>query len=301
MKRKSILKGTIIFSILFLTACQAGNQAQPSIPMLTEPPPTQAAGDTLSLSNFKNSEFYGLYSGKTVTLTDGVYEDGTGADYLLMQLLPQAAFGDLNDDGREDAVLLLSENMGGSGVFVTLNVMMATESGFTQLAPVLVDDRPLIDSVLIEDGRVILNAVIHSVSDAMTDPTEQVEEIFSYSKGTLVLVDMVSVFNGVTRSIVIDAPLDEQEVSGTVRVSGSMPVAPFENNLIFRIYDEKNNPIKSEAFMVTSSDIGGAATFDNTITLPDIEPGSRVRLELSEESMADGSTLCLASVVVYVK
>jgi hypothetical protein len=105
-----------------------------------------------------------------------------------MQLLPQAAFGDINGDGIEDAALLLSENMGGSGTFVSLTVMVSTTGGYTQSLPVQVDDRPLINSLTIEDEQVVLNATIHSAGDTMTNPSMQAVETFRYIKGKLVLM-----------------------------------------------------------------------------------------------------------------
>jgi hypothetical protein len=301
MKAQTIRRAMIIFVTLILSACTTAPQVTPDIPMLTAPAGTGVMQDTLSLTSFNNAEIYCPQAQKTVQLTNGKYEGGTGADYLLAQLMPQAAFGDINEDGREDAVLLLAENMGGSGTFVSLIAMIATDSGFSQSTAVLVDDRPLINALTLDGSRIVLDAVIHGVSDAMADPTMKVVEQYAYANQSLVLTRFDSTISDTARSITIDTPTAGQEVTGPVEVKGSMPIAPFENTLMYTIYDETNTVIDQGAFMVTAADMGAPATFDNQITLPAAASGTKLRIELKEVSMADGSTLCLNSVEVVVK
>lgn len=295
----------IIFLTLILAACtrapQAVTQAPPDIPMLTEPAITSAPAEELTLADFNNGEIYCPEAQKAVQLSDGKYEGGSGVDYLYAQLMPQAAFGDINGDGKEDAVLLLAENMGGSGTFVSLIAMVASDSGFTQAPAVLVDDRPLINTLMLDGNMIVLDASIHGVNDPAASPSMKVVEQYRILQGNLTLVKFDSNIADSVRTIVIDAPTDGQEVSGSVVIKGSMPIAPFENTLKYTIYDETSVVLDEGAFMVTAADMGAPATFENTLTLPAVTPGAHLRIELKEVSMADGSTLCLNSVEVVVK
>jgi hypothetical protein len=159
----------------------------------------------------------------------------------------------------------------------------------------------LIDSVAVEDGRIVLKATVHNINDAMVNPTKQTVQTYKVNNGKLVLVSYVSTINGAERTITIDAPVGGQEVSGTVQVSGSMPIAPFENTLVVRLYDANEGLLSTEAFTVSAADMGAPATFDNTVPLPMFEQETHLRLELAELSMADGSTLCLNSVELIVR
>jgi hypothetical protein len=297
MKRTSFVIALALSIMLTLSACQPSGQT----PTATNAPAT-AAPNSLSLNDFNNGEVFGWQSQRSVQLTNGKFEGGSGADYLMLQILPQAAFGDITGDGKADAVLLYDENMGGSGVFVSLTGMIATASGFTQTNSILVDDRPLINSVQIQDGKVVLNATIHNITDAMADPTEQVIEKYEYANGNLVLTSFSSTIGGAERTIQIDTPAAGDTVSGSVTVKGSMPIAPFENTLVYHLYDQSNSLIAEGPFMVTAADVGAPATFNNSIALPtNLTSGAKIRLELAELSMADGSTLCMNSVDLVVK
>lgn len=291
--------------ILFLAGCQTVNQ--PTQQTATETSATTAPEVTativvgLSLDSFKGATFMAPQLQKEVQLSDGKFESGSGADYELVQLLDQAAFGDLNGDGNEDAALLLAENSGGSGVFVFLIAMVNNGDSFVQSTPMLVDDRPLINSISIENGKVKLDANIHGVGDVMTSPSMSVLEEYQLTQNQLTLTGLNSKINGVERSITIESPMDGTEVSGSIQVKGSMPIGPFENNLAYRFYDQAGNLLFEGPFSVQSDGVGGAATFDNSVTLPDGMTGKNLIFVLTELSMADGSYLCLASVNVVVK
>jgi len=301
MKTKGFISTLIIFLTILMSACTNGVPTTPTIQMLTEPAQTLAPADSLTLADFNNSEIYCPQSQKTVLLTDGKFEGGSGADYLVAQLLPQAAFGDINGDGSEDAVLLLAENMGGSGTFVSLIGLVASGNGFTQVPAVLVDDRPLINSLTLDGNKIVLDADIHGVNDLAVSPSMKVVEQYQLYNGNLTLVKFDSTISDAARSISIDAPDAGQEVTNTVELKGSMPIAPFENTLKYTIYDETGAVLDEGAFMVIAADMGAPATFDNALALPQVASGTKLRIELKEVSMADGSTLCLNSVEVVVK
>ena len=156
---------------------------QPTLP--TQPPPTPqpltatpSAPEALYEVQLKNATYLAPQSGQTVTLVDGKYEGGSGATYLSLALLPQMAFGDLNGDGGGDAAALLAENTGGSGTFVSLVALLNQDGQAVQAGASFVDDRPQIDSLEIQDGQIILQAIVHQPTDPMTSPSLQVTNTY---------------------------------------------------------------------------------------------------------------------------
>ena len=97
------------------------------------------------------------------------------------------------------------------------------------------------------------------------------------------------------RSIVIEAPLNGSEVSGTCSTHrAACPIAPFENNLRFRVslIWLATNYCQRGVHGFQSADVGGPSVFDNdgyTAGYPHC--AAWVRLELAELSMADGSVV----------
>ncbi len=225
---------------------------------------------------------------KVVTLTNGKYESGSGDNYLMVTLLPQIALGDLNGDGTTDAAILLSENGGGSGQFVSLIVILDQNSSLVQLASsVLIDDRPVIQSLAIQDASIILKALIHGPNDPMVSPTFAVNETYRLGQGKLWLSRLASTFQGGSEnSITIESPAFGSEVSQSVEVKGSMPIGPFENTLGYIITDDLENTLTSGSFLVTNTDLGTPSTFDQTLDLTGIPAGTLIRIKVFETDMS---------------
>src|SRR5512136_1682173 len=95
--------------------------------------------------------------GRDVQLTDGRYEGGEGSEYLSVSLAERTAIGDLNGDGRDEAVVLMAENGGGSGVFVSLIVFQIQENQIVQGPSYYIDDRPVINALSISEGVIELD------------------------------------------------------------------------------------------------------------------------------------------------
>lgn len=240
---------------------------------------------------------------ETIPLVNGSYERTEAENTLRVNLLPQIVFGDLNGDGSPDAAVALAENGGGSGTFVSLVAVLNQNGTPIQSASVLIDDRPAITDIRIQDGRILVKAIIHAVNDPFCCPTLEVVETYQLSSiPTLDLVRFTSLTtDGRERAIHIESPAAGSEVQNTLQVSGSMPIGPFENNLKYTIYDQENTPLAVAPFPVVAANPGAPATFSNSITIRDIAAGTHIRFELTEESMADGSTLAIDSVDLLVK
>lgn len=107
--------------------------------------------------------------------------------------------------------------------------------------------------------------------------------------------------DGQIREIKITTPVDGMEVSGSIQVSGTITVAPFENNLSYTIYDEADNQYLAGPLSVTAPDLGAPGSFTETFTLEGIPAGTTVYLEIQDVSAADGSWLAMDAVKILVK
>jgi hypothetical protein len=78
-------------------------------------------------------------------------------------------------------------------------------------------------------------------------------------------------------------------------------IAPFENTLVYHIYDFGGVELSAGPITVTASELGGPGTFDSTIPLGDTLSGTAIRIEVRDTSAADGSLLAMDSVVLLIQ
>jgi len=264
--------------------------------------PTQPVTSGLTVEKLQNSAYLAPQYQKTVQLINGEYKNTDANGEYSVTILPQIAIGDLNGDQVDDAAVLLAENDGGTGVFVSLVVFVSDGDQYVQAGSNLIDDRAQIKSLSIMNGEINLEGTIHGINDSMAQPTLNVKQTYRLLEDHLSLIKLSSAEkDGAERSINIDLPVDGSEVSNPIQIKGTMPIAPFENTLSLTVYDLAGNPLFQSPLMVTASNAGGPATFDAPMTLTGITSGSTVRVELSESSMADGSMVASDSVVVKIK
>ncbi len=267
------------------------------------PGPTSAPAP-LTPESVRNARYMlGLLGGfRTVQLANGAYQGGQGPDYVSVSMLDFLAFADLNQDGTADAVTLVAENYGGSGFFVYL-VVFLDQNGQPQFyASTLVDDRPMVNALTVQDGDILLDVVVHTSADALCCPSFRVVDRYRLEGAVLALRERVSFTpGGLERRITIDSPREGETVSGSVRVVGSVTITPFEANLACRIYDLRGAELAALPFMVSAPDMGAPGAFDNVIDLSAIPAGTTIRLELQEVSMADGSLMTMNSVTLTVR
>jgi hypothetical protein len=308
MKTISIMMAFVIFAVL-----AAGCSPSPGIPAQSSVTPTinpeflQATlfPGPITLDVLKNSEYPVQNGMKLVQLVDGKYESGSGADYISASMLNMAAFGDLNADGNGDAAVILVENYGGTGQFEYLvPVFFIAGGGASASSGFFLGDRVTVNSMSMQNGVVTLDMLVHSPNDGLCCPSQPMTQSYRFYWGAgLVMVHATSgtAENGF-RNISLEAPVGESQVSKQIQIKGNVTIAPFENTLLLRIIDVNNSPIYEGPIMVSAPDMGAPGTFD---TIVDISSGlpnpGAIRIEVSEVSMADGSTLVLDSVDVILK
>jgi hypothetical protein len=82
----------------------------------------------------------------------------------------QPVFGDLNEDGNEDAALFLVHQPGGSGTFYYIAAALNANGGFRGTNAVLLGDRIAPQTIEIRDGVVIANYADRRPEESMAVP-----------------------------------------------------------------------------------------------------------------------------------
>jgi hypothetical protein len=219
-----------------------------------------------------------------------------------MHLLDVAAFGDLNGDGASDAVVLLAENGGGSGVFISLLVMLNQGGLPYQAAAAELGDRVLINGAKIDSGRVELDMVVHGPNDPSCCPNQAKTQVYRLLGSAVWLTSLISrTPDNQDRSITINAPVDGADVTNPFTITGNVTISPFENTLACRIYLPDGTLMNESPQMVDSGEeMGGPGTFTRDIDLGMAGISGPVIIQFLDLSAADGSIIAMASVVLNI-
>ena len=296
-----------LFLILTLAtlACGLASPASDS-PTLTPVQETVFA-PSLTAEQLKNAQ-YQLGSRDdhaVVQLTDGKYQQGTDAstfDFAYVALTQFISFGDLTGDGVNEAAVVFLENYGGTGNFGFLAIYTNVNGLPVFLYSTIIDDRPMINEISIENGEVYLDAIVHGFEDGGCCPTLPTTRRYALVNNQLRITNYITTTpTGAQRIIEIISPANETEASGSVQVSGNVSIAPFENNLSFFMYDEAGNQLVAGPVAVTAPDLGAPGTFNESITLAGVPTGITIYLEIQDLSAADGTILALDAVKLVVK
>jgi heat shock protein HslJ len=137
-------------------------------PGATAPPKAQTAPGEEQLANLAYS---GIGSGGPVTLRAGRYEN-TKARRSVTLARGFRVTGDLDGDGRDEAVVLLAENTGGSGTFDYFAVAGVRKGKVVNVATVALGDRVQVRDARIEARRLVAEVVRAGPQDAMCCPGE---------------------------------------------------------------------------------------------------------------------------------
>lgn len=293
--------------VLLLIGCRpvpAPTEVAPVIEPTATPAAPTAPPDIAALIRNAQYQLGVPDSLQVIQLQDGKFEQGTagGADYISVQLTNFVAAGDLDGDGSDEIAALISENFGGTGVFVFLTVYKLANGTPAFLTSSVVDDRPQLSALSIENGEIFLDATVHTVDDPMCCPTLRTVRHYRLVSNQLERTDYTTFTpDGRPRTITIESPANGTEIFSTVRVQGSVAIAPFENNLTYSIKDGTGIELSRGAVAVTAPDLGAPGTFDENISIGSIISGTVITIEIQDISAADSSLLAMDSVQLVVK
>jgi hypothetical protein len=126
------------------------------------------------LKTIRNAR-YVTSSGYRVHFTDGhtsYYCRGVN-DLVCLAYLSQPAFGDLNSDGVEDAVvILLTYGGSGSSIAFELAAVINRKGETYNISTIYLDDRAQINDLQIKGGIIVLDLFVHKPEDAHCCPTQ---------------------------------------------------------------------------------------------------------------------------------
>jgi hypothetical protein len=271
------------------------------------PPPVASPTDTPDyVQQIRNSQYQlGLPDSlQVVQLTEGNFEQGTSGstDFISVFVTDFVARGDLNGDNEDEIAALISENYGGTGTFVFLAIYSDIDGSLTFQTSKLIDDRPQLNALSIEDNEIFLGAIIHGFEDPMCCPTMRTTRHFRFVDGQLDMTDYTTFTpDGRPRTITITSPASGTTTYSSVQIRGNVAIAPFENNLVYRIYDVGGVELSSGAISVTAPDLGAPGTFDKVIPIGTVLSGAVIRIEVQDISAADDSLLAMDSVELVVQ
>ncbi len=154
------------------------------------PAPAPAAPDgNLTPEQLQNATYSGIYT-QPVTLSAGKYEgepfvEGGAARPVVTFINNTESYGDLNGDGASDAVALLVENSGGSGVFSYVGAQLNQGGQPADADAVLLGDRTQVISMAIANGQVVVEIVTPGPDDPLCCGTQKLRKTLALSGNML--------------------------------------------------------------------------------------------------------------------
>jgi len=102
------------------------------------------------------------------------------------------------------------------------------------------------------------------------------------------------------RKITITYPDLGPAVSSVALIKGNVTIAPFENNLVYTVYDAEMTERAQGPVPVEAPDFSAPGIFELTLGLLDLGCTGRVFMTISDLSAADGSILAMDSIELEV-
>ena len=243
---------------------------------------------------------------RSMEFKDGKYELGSDpaqSGYISVTMGEKIGFGDLIADGAQDAVISIGENYGGTGVFVSVVAVLNNNGQPNPVATAVIEDRAMINQLGIVNGEILVDATTHGPNDPMCCPSLPSTRAYRLIENTLVLSRLsTKTPDGAERVIKIESPADGAEVNGPFVIKGSVSISPFENSLVYKVFQQDfNEPLDMAGFTIHADGIGGPGTFELALDFSQKGFKGPLRIEISDSSPADGSTLALATIYVMAK
>lgn len=161
-----------------------------------------AAADYAYLSITKKPDYGALYDSpensvytiekNTFALTDGKLEQSIlpgSATKIKTAIFGQPVYGDISNDGKADAVMFLSQDTGGSGIFYYAIAAVNSGGKYAGLNAIFLGDRIAPQTINIFNGVANVNYAIRGDKDPMTaQPSIGVTKYLAIKDGRLLEV-----------------------------------------------------------------------------------------------------------------
>lgn len=241
------------------------------------------------------------------------------ADRLKVTMMDPVAFGDLNGDGVGDAAIVLRvvKGKGGDGddqAGEPGKSVGAGNKGASQYVVALVSEggEPAqggyrlvgvgtrIDALEIVDAEIVADATVPGQEEPSGDPKMPIRVALTlpFDGGGILLHTFQSSETpvGGIREITITSPAPGATVRSPFTITGSITIAPFENNLVYQLYDLQMTERAIGPVTVEAADLGAPGTFSFTLDLSSARITGPIFVTISDLSAVDGSILAMASI-----
>ncbi len=164
----------ILFSLFFIALIAFGVYAYTvrmgasAVSSVSEVVRNESGVSSTNLSDPRNATY--KVEEKYVVLKDGVSE----TDEATTRLVGDSVQGDIDDDGEEDVVSLLTQDGGGSGTFYYVVGVLKKKGNYLGTNAVLLGDRIVPETLKVEQGMVVVTYRVHGETQAFAeDPVVQ--------------------------------------------------------------------------------------------------------------------------------
>lgn len=180
-----------------------------------------SASEQVSIVDHKNAEY--VIEGQPVKLIDGVAETQAApgsASKIITRYFGNELKTDLNNDGREDVVFLLTQETGGSGTFYYVVAAVRTETGYIGSDGYLLGDRIIPQTTELSHNPRHRNVVVVNYADR--SPGEPITTQLSVGKSVYLKLNPETMQWGV---VVSDFEGESSSgIRGTVLLGPTCPV-----------------------------------------------------------------------------
>ena len=158
VRRGSVGATVIIAVVVLVGGCSSNSQNHPQ---------KQAA---VSGTDYRSAEY--VIEGQRIKLADGFAEAQTSpgsASRIVTHYFGNELKTDLNDDGRNDVVFLLTQQRGGSGTFFYAVAALNTEAGYLGSDGYLLGDRIAPQTTVVSRSPRHTNVIVVNYADRRPD------------------------------------------------------------------------------------------------------------------------------------
>ena len=123
-------------------------------------------------NNIKNANYYLLSFNKHVKFENGTFSENTEEETLTAGIVDDDyVLTDFDNDGINDAAVIIYSNYGGSGVFIELAILYDTKDPVYFTGEAL-GDRIKVNNISVNDKIITLDLIVQGENDPMCCPTE---------------------------------------------------------------------------------------------------------------------------------
>ena len=178
---------TFIVVVLIVGGVWCSIHKQSSVSVDTSSTPTGTGSTSAGHPDASNATF--MIGDSSVTLKSGksivpASDDSATADET--DLTQTVSYGDLNGDGKEDEAVVLTDQGGGSGVFIYVAAYVSGNISYKGTNAVFVGDRVAPQSISVKNGVITLTYLDRGPNEPYAaDPTIPTTKTYSFANGEL--------------------------------------------------------------------------------------------------------------------